>query len=898
MAAVPGASRIHANQSGLRCALVFLAMSIATGAGASGAESPVFLVGDRVRIEAQIVGEHLHERYLARTEGGEWSEVAADHGPDGCVTLTGEDGARIAVRPARVAVEGGALVEEMQAGDARIMRTLRVMSDGPWIHVTTHVESATAGRLHTFVDRFVFARAADWSYAPSVGGFVPDAQYKSPLVLVQSGALALGVVPDLTTLDRAALQRCNHALELDARESPHLAVGFMPARMAYHSVFAPDPQRAWTADGAVENSYYLLVTASAQPAEAYREAVRFLWRTFGEPTQRIAAAQQQGTATEPKLYDWIGGKGSVAQQVETDRSFPSLALWDEWRPVVWQEQTRQNWLELPLPDGAKGGGVWTHRWGPGPSIYLSAWFNTLRTSLGLALYARRVGDDDLLRRAGATVEVALRAPGRDGAFKCIAAWDAKESRVVWAAGDGSGDSTESGFLGYDMSWTAYWLLRWRAAGLPEGERILARCRTLAEFFVARQESDGMLPTRFAEDGSVQEDRSREVKAETGPVALFLLELHAQDPDSRWLDAGLKALRFLDADVVPRRQWYDYETFWSCSPRQPQFDDRTKQWPANDLALGQAVAAYLAAFRATNDQSYLERGERLLDYLLLYQQCWTNPVLEGITGPAMLLGGFTTQNSDAEWSDARQSQFGNVLLDYYRATGRAEYLERGVAALRAQFPISPAENWAHSGYGPKSGISSFHWGTGSGMAGIEIEEDFLRDGVVDVAAGVGVGVNGLNVTTCEITGDAIRLEIDSPFTWSRSPVVIFHHADPHRAYRLSVNGVDLGPRRGDELARGLEISLNFEKTMSKYFTAIRWLLNALGPVLAAGVAHGAGTTAPPPLRISENHRYLIDAQDRPFLLQGDAAWSLIANTTKEEAIHYLDNRRAKGFNGSW
>ena len=131
-----------------------------------------------------------------------------------------------------------------------------------------------------------------------------------------------------------------------------------------------------------------------------------------------------------------------------------------------------------------------------------------------------------------------------------------------------------------------------------------------------------------------------------------------------------------------RQWYDYETFWSCSPRQAQFDERTQQWPANNLAFGQTVAAYLLAARVTGEERYLATGERLLDYLLLYQQCWTNPALEHLTGTAMLLGGFTTQNSDAEWSDARQSQFGNILLDYYRSTGKVEYLERGVAALDA------------------------------------------------------------------------------------------------------------------------------------------------------------------------------------------------------------------------
>ena len=73
-----------------------------------------------------------------------------------------------------------------------------------------------------------------------------------------------------------------------------------------------------------------------------------------------------------------------------------------------------------------------------------------------------------------------------------------------------------------------------------------------------------------------------------------------------------------------------------------------------------------------------------------------------------------------------------------------------------------------------------------------------------------------------------------------------------------------------------------------------MLAAVGLALA-GVVRGADEAAPPPLRISENHRYLVDARGEPFFLQADAAWSLIANTTREETIRYLENRRAKGFN---
>ena len=51
----------------------------------------------------------------------------------------------------------------------------------------------------------------------------------------------------------------------------------------------------------------------------------------------------------------------------------------------------------------------------------------------------------------------------------------------------------------------------------------------------------------------------------------------------------------------------------------------------------------------------------------------------------------------------------------------------------------------------------------------------------------------------------------------------------------------------------------------------------------------------PLRVQPGERHLTDAAGRPFLLQGDAAWSIIADLTREEANVYLADRRARGFN---
>src|SRR5215813_4109176 len=68
----------------------------------------------------------------------------------------------------------------------------------------------------------------------------------------------------------------------------------------------------------------------------------------------------------------------------------------------------------------------------------------------------------------------------------------------------------------------------------------------------------------------------------------------------------------------------------------------------------------------------------------------------------------------------------------------------------------------------------------------------------------------------------------------------------------------------------------------------------------GIARPLPLPEPPPparypLKISPDRRRLLDADNRPFLVQGDTAWSLIANVNFDDTIRYLDDRRAKGFN---
>ncbi len=74
------------------------------------------------------------------------------------------------------------------------------------------------------------------------------------------------------------------------------------------------------------------------------------------------------------------------------------------------------------------------------------------------------------------------------------------------------------------------------------------------------------------------------------------------------------------------------------------------------------------------------------------------------------------------------------------------------------------------------------------------------------------------------------------------------------------------------------------------------------LLCASVSGRAQASPPPaaapaafPLRVSRNGRHLADAGGRPFLVIGDAAWSLIAQLREESITRYLEDRQKRGFN---
>ena len=631
---------------------------------------------------------------------------------------------------------------------------------------------------HTSVDKYVGPLDFVWSQniKSEADDLIPTNAFKSPAVMLQQGDIFTAILPDVS--DRHV---DTEALDLDVTSAPRpwIAYGAIPSEPHGHSYFRRSVKQPLVpVAGTVVYQYSLVL--SAQPSRAgYRSVVRRLWARLGHP-ELLQSADEQLNPLRPEL-----------------------ASFSSWRQDAWHTYADRVYSGFDCGDRRCGSlmslrndhGDWAKT---EPDAWFNAWFQTLRTAYGWYLYGREAHDPEIMTKAESVLTLALSSPQKQGAFSTIYLINKKQ----WLPGDGWASYADS-YHAFSMSWTAYWMLRW-AQDLTPGRRaeVLRFVKPYADFLLAKQQPSGNIPSWYLASTLAPREEFRDFSAEAGTSALLLATLGTMTGDQQYTAAAERTMGFIEREVLPRQRWFDFETFLSCARKDYDFyDSWTAQYPQNNLAEMQAVQAMLALYQATHQSHYLEEGTRMLDYLLLTQQVWNNPLFT-----PKLLGGFTTQNTDAEWSDARQGYAATLLADFYQETGNFEYLERAVAAARSTFAVAPWENWAHTGYRDEPGaLTGFHWGTGSAMTTVELLSPSLGDALIDLDAKQGVGFDECTVTDVEVQGHRLSFQISSPQP-DREFLVRFKGANASESYDVSWNGGPLQHIKGDRLrTQGLRIT---------------------------------------------------------------------------------------------
>jgi hypothetical protein len=749
------------------------------------------LTGPAIKVEVSAGRDHPLETVLIRQDDT-WVAVLA---ASPSVFVHADQGLRPCSLDSAGAIAGGLLLSG-ECGVGKFEQRILLTADSDVLRVSTRLHLRDNVTLHSVEDRYDFlpprhahedehTGPLDFVWSQNIKSeaddLIPTNGFKSPAVMMQQGSVFVALLPQLN--ERHPEVR---ALDLDVTSGlrPWLSYGAIASEPHDHSYFRRDIH-AKLAPIANTVEYQYSIVVLSQPARlGYRRVVRLLWKQSGHPAL-LASGDEQKNILRPELNSFESWQ-EEAWHTYADSIYRSFRCGERTCGTLASNRNFQ--------------GDWQH---PAPDAWFNAWFQTVRTAYGWYLHGRATGDTAMMAKAESVLNLALSSPRKDGAFATIYLLDTKK----WLPGDGWASYADS-YHSFSMSWTAYWMLRWAEDLTPDRKpEILNFVRSYGDFLVAHQQPNGVIPSWY-EAGTLQpRSEFKEFNAETAPSALLLAELGKVSGDQRYIAAAERGMDFIAREVIPRQRWFDFETFLSCARKDYSFYDHwTAQFPQNNLAEIQAPQAMLLLFQITGKREYLERGTEMLDYLLMTQQVWNNPQFS-----PYLLGGFTTQNTDAEWSDARQGYAATVLADYYQATGNVEYLERSVAAARSTFSVAPWENWAHTGYIDQPGaLTGFHWGTGSAMTTVEILKPKLGDALIDVAATQGVGFDQCTLTVVQVRSGLIAFNISSS-NQKRDFLVRFRGLDATQQYRVSWNGGDAQLMDGAKLSLdGLLVSIQQEK----------------------------------------------------------------------------------------
>jgi len=563
--------------------------------------------------------------------------------------------------------------------------------------------------------------------------------FRSPALIVADSSLQLSVIPDLDLVGKEL--STPWYMDMDAR-SNILTLGLSYSGISRHVQYVRKGGMIIPA-GKTQFAFYIISEKVSSSGTPWRSTEAFLWSKWGK------ALYGKGEPTQVDLGSYINHTYEWA--------------FHNWRNAVWQE--------FPLDGKTVGAPVFIVNVTQSPnyagpvnerefrSVWNQAWFSSLRSAEGLYRYGRRTHNDSLLQKAEMTKELALAFPLQDGLFPSVIATPMEkvkigEQEVSHSTGwshyyfgnsnrnpqDPWGNVRDAPYHILDMSWTADHMLEWYQE-LEKDDRLLAYATLYADKLLQLQDAEGFFPA-WLDAHTLSPLPQLRQSPETSESVCLLLRLYTITGEKKYNAAALKALRAVMSDVLPAGQWEDFETYWSCSM---MYGDslgrkltRNDQFKQNTLSMYWTADALYRAFMVTGDSVYITAGRRAIDELLMYQASWQPPFIY-----IHALGGFGVMNGDGEWNDARQSLFAELIIQYGRLFHSEEYVQRGLAALKASFvmmycPENPdtraqwekvypffndkdygfmMENYGHGGETNASGLgigefTIYDWGNGA------------------------------------------------------------------------------------------------------------------------------------------------------------------------------------------
>jgi hypothetical protein len=658
-----------------------------------------------------------------------------------------------------------------------------------------------------------------------------DHIFRSPAIIYKKNNIAFAFIPDLKTIGQNRPFQTFLDFNLEQTnfcQNPHISFGFGNYKPYKHVYFKHSPNRKWHIKQGTDLTFrfYIISFANKEISEILAFINDFFWKKY--------IRRNLSESLKPQILPYeINVKESYSAIFERHQYWGDLKINNVdcggfWGPSwLGKEKDPLKFISEKEIDEYLQTYSKRHRIAV---IFNTAWFLNIRSAYGLQYFGTNWDNSELMEKSERMLNLILELPRIKGVFPSL---------ILPTSPNTSEFSTSKGVKAWwhidyynlvDTSLALYWVIRLSKDFDLKLNIVKEKSREFVDLLLEIQLNNGSIPVfiDFNKDRQPVIDNDLIDSASSGAYLMFLTEYFQISEDQRVIPICEAIAEFIMKEIIPEDKWHDFEAFYSCTYySRVEYDKFTKSNFMNNLCIYWCAEGFLGLYRITMKKQYLERGERILAVLSLFQQVWDMPYISYNT-----FGGFGCQNNDAELGDARQALFVKTYMLYYLETGKEEYMERAISALRACWAlqllieykeVSPgnlngietindidrgciSENYGHSGSDERiHNFILFDWGNGTATTITAYVKQHFGDLFIDFKEQKIWGFDGLLIQNYEFLNNRIIINyIKLP---EKEKFLIKARDAPSYQIKIILNDHSIGFYDKDKLEIGFSVEDN-------------------------------------------------------------------------------------------
>ena len=659
---------------------------------------------------------------------------------------------------------------------------------------------------------------------------IGDHVFRSPVIIYKKGNISFTFFPDLKTLGQNRPYKTFLDLNLHPEDDnlPEMSFGYGNYKPFKHVYFKHRESYEWEVKQNTDLTfrYYIITFIDKSIKEILEFINKFLWEKYG---RRLFYE-----SLRPQVLPY---------EVNVKEGFKAIferhGCWGDFKinNMVCGGFWQQSWLgekKLPIKfiQSEELQEFKKERFHPPRIAYAwnNAWFSNIRSSYGLRYFGDMWSDENYLEKAKKILNTVLNLPRTNGLFPSIVLPSSLGSNKFSVINGVKAFFSMEDFNVVDASLTMYWSIKILQDFEDQEQKIKLKCKQLADIIKAIQLENGAIPTIINFDEKTNTPIIKEdllFSASSGASLMFLLEYYKISQDKELISACEKITQFIEKEIMPEDKWHDFEAFYSCTYPPPfLYDNNSNSHIKNNLCIYWCAEGFKELYKITGKDKYLEIGEQILATLSLFQQVWNMPYISIDT-----FGGFGVQNADAELNDARQALFVKTYMEYYLETGKWEYMERGIAALRASWTtqiliefndICPGnlkeletvesidkgcvfENYGHSGRDERNrGFINLDWGNGSAAYATAYAKKHFGDLFIDFKEKFIFGIDGILIKKFDFLEGKVLVEFE--LIPNKEIILIKSRDPPEQEVEIIINNHAIGIFDSITLEKGFKYTV--------------------------------------------------------------------------------------------